>query len=886
MRKLVALAGLLVFVSSSYAALRVTPAPSFARPKSFATGRLPESIAIGDLNGDARPDLVTANDLAQSVSVLLNRGDGGFHVKADYRTGVLPRSVAIGDLNSDGKPDLATANQTGSVSLLVNRGDGTFGRQTELRLAAAAVAIGDLNSDGKADLAVAGGYHVSVLLNGGGGTFQPPLAYQTGSDPSSVAIGDLNGDGRPDLATANWEDDTISVLLNRGDGSFQPKHDYGAGIHPNSVAIGDLNGDSKPDVVAANGGTKEVTVFLNRGQGTLRLGGEYATGGFALSAAIGDLNGDGKPDVAATTYPANRIAVLVNRGSGRFQPRLEFGTGHRLFALAIGDLNARRPAGSGNCKRQQHRLCLHRLTRALHGAGRRGKEVADRETSDRARQLPRREDPPRLLEGQAWPCDLAEAEVRRGAAGREQGRPRRQPWKEALVRRLLALSSLLIFAGAVGASALPSASAPSFARARSYATGRTPYSVGIGDLNGDGRSDLVTANLRANTISVLLNRGDGSFRAKLTYATGAFPQAVAIGDLNGDGKPDLVTAGGGIGNGNTVSVLLNRGDGTFGDTADYPTGNNATSVAIGDLNGDGKPDLAIANFGYGTGNTVSVLLNRGDGSFEPRRDYTISDGPISVAIADLNRDGKLDLATANPGGTVSVLLNTSEGSFQAIDYETGVAPASVAIGDLNGDGKPDLATANRSGTVSVLLNRGDGSFRGKRDYATGAFALTNSVAIGDLNGDGKPDLATANQDADAISVLLNRGDGSFRAKLGYATGHAPVSIAIGDLNGDGRADLATADSGAKTVSVLLNTPGLCAVQYVEGKTLPAAKRTLSRANCRVGTIRRAYSKRPRPGSPSRWVKRGRVISQKPYFGAVRPGGSKVDLVVSRGRRTS
>jgi hypothetical protein len=450
------------------------------------------------------------------------------------------------------------------------------------------------------------------------------------------------------------------------------------------------------------------------------------------------------------------------------------------------------------------------------------------------------------------------------------------------VRRLFALSSLLIFAGALGASALPSTSAPSFARARSYATGRTPYSVGIGDLNGDGRSDLVTANLRANTISVLLNRGDGSFRAKLTYATGAFPEAVAIGDLNGDGKPDLVTAGGGIGRGNTVSVLLNRGDGTFGDSADYPTGNTATSVAIGDLNGDGKPDLATANYGFGRGTTVSVLLNRGDGSFEPRHDYTITDGPISVAIADLNSDGKLDLATANLGAeccnyTVSVLLNTGDGSFQASDYATGEAPASVAIGDLNADGKPDLATANRSDSVSVLLNRGNGSFRGKRDYATGAFAaFTTSVAIGDLNGDGKPDLATANENADAISVLLNRGDGSFEAKLGYAAGNAPVSIAISYLNGDGRPDLATANSGAKTVSVLLNKPGLCTVQYVEGKTLPAAKRTLSRANCRVGRVRRAYSR----------AKRGRVILQKPYFGAVLRGDGKVDLVVSIGRRPS
>jgi hypothetical protein len=176
----------------------------------------------------------------------------------------------------------------------------------------------------------------------------------------------------------------------------------------------------------------------------------------------------------------------------------------------------------------------------------------------------------------------------------------------------------------------------------------------------------------------------------------------------------------------------------------------------------------------------------------------------------------------------------------------------------------------------VFINRGDGSFAPRHNYATGRGPF--SVAIGDLNGDGKRDLATANNRANTntVSVLANRGDGSFQAKLDYATGRSPFSVAIGDLNGDGRPDVATANfgtGGADTVSVLLNRPGLCTVQDVEGKTLPAAKRTLARANCRVGKVGRAYSKR---------VKKGRVISQKPKFGAVLRAGSKVSVLVSRG----
>jgi hypothetical protein len=438
----------------------------------------------------------------------------------------------------------------------------------------------------------------------------------------------------------------------------------------------------------------------------------------------------------------------------------------------------------------------------------------------------------------------------------------------------------------LGVAALSATSAPSFARARSYATGRAPISVAIGDLNGDGKPDLATANFKVgvNTVSVLLNRGDGSFQAQRGYRTGRRPSSVAVGDLNSDDKPDLATANnaGGV---NTVSVLLNRGDGSFQAKVDYRSGSSPLSVAIGDLNGDGRADLATAN---SEASTVSVLLNGGDGIFQGKLDYATGGAPESVAIGDLNGDGKPDIVTANLANTVSVLLNRGDGSFQAKrDYGTEGLSFSVAMGDVNRDGNPDLATANEGNTVSVLLNRGDGSFRAKHDYRIGT--EPTSVAIGDLNGDGKPDLVSATAGANTVSVLANRGDGSFRAELEYRSGNGSYSIGIGDLNGDGKSDLVSANVTPSTVSVLINTPGLCTVQnvgrrflresnlVVQAQTLPAAKRTIARANCRVGTIRHAYSKT---------VKRGRVISQKPEPGTVLRGGGKVNLVVSRGRRSS
>jgi hypothetical protein len=447
---------------------------------------------------------------------------------------------------------------------------------------------------------------------------------------------------------------------------------------------------------------------------------------------------------------------------------------------------------------------------------------------------------------------------------------------------LLACVGVALTLGLVAAFAT---SVLSFANARNYPTGRIPVSVAIGDLSGDGKPDLVTANyVEDGAVSVLLNRGDGSFRAKLDFRTGGGPFSVAIGDLNGDGKLDLATANEYNPDANTVSVLLNRGDGSFQARRDYATGRSPSSVAIGDLNGDGKLDLATANE---LAHTVSVLLNRGDGSFQAKLDSPAGYGgpglgPYSLAIGDLNGDRRPDLATTNPGPeedpgkTISVLLNRGDGSFQATrNYRTGRNPSSVAIGDLNGDRRRDLAIANSfASSVSVLLNRGDGRFRPKRDYATSRSPV--SVAIGDLNGDGKPDLATANDSADStISVLANRGDGSFQAKLDFRTRPGPYSVAIGDLNGDRKPDLVTANpEKTNTVSVLLNTPGLCTVQEVKGKTLSVAKRTIVRTNCRVGKIRRVYSTR---------FKSGRVISERPKPGTVLPKRGKVNLVVSRGR---
>ncbi|MBI3607786.1 MAG: VCBS repeat-containing protein [Nitrospirae bacterium] len=281
---------------------------------------------------------------------------------------------------------------------------------------------------------------------------------------------------------------------------------------------------------------------------------------------------------------------------------------------------------------------------------------------------------------------------------------------------------------------------------------------------------------------------------------GGGPRSLAIGDLNRDGIPDLAVANQ---SSSTVSILLGTGTGLFGAATDFPGGLGAVSVALGDLNRDGKLDLAVADPFSGT---VSVLLGTGTGSFGTATTFAVGSEPTSVAIGEFNGDGKLDLAVANYNGqSVSILLGTGTGSFgTAATFAVGDHPLSVAIGDLNCDGKSDLAVANQfSNTVSILLGDGTGSFGTAANYAVGTYPL--SVAIGDLNGDGKADLAVANFSSSTVSVLLGTGAGSFGTAVDFPVGNGPQSVAIGDLNGDGKLDLETANSYNNTVSTLLGT---------------------------------------------------------------------------------
>ena len=433
----------------------------------------------------------------------------------------------------------------------------------------------------------------------------------------------------------------------------------------------------------------------------------------------------------------------------------------------------------------------------------------------------------------------------------------------------------------IGVAAPSSTSAPSFAATKNYRVGRDAESVAIGDLNGDRKPDLAVANAGGPSVVVLINRGNGSFRAPRTFATGHWddgPNSVAIGDLTGDHKPDLAVStllSMSSRKGRGVIVLINKGGGRFRSGPRFlPDGRGRDAVAIGELNGDGKPDLIAVSQDF---DAVSVLLNKGGGSFAAKVNYRTGVGPGSVAVGDLTGDHMPDLVTSNSNAdSISLLVNKGDGTFESKrDSRARRNPTAVALGDLNGDGKPDVAVANNwSDSISVFTNAGEGRFEPKRNFPTAPGV--DYVTIADLNGDRRPDLASPAPGRNSISILVNSGAGSFERRLDYAAGGEPASLTAADLNGDGKLDLATAHSDADSVGVLLARPGLCTVQDVRVITVEDAKHLLARANCRLGKIQRAYSNR---------VKKGLVLSQKPKPGRVLPKLGKVDVRVSRGRRS-
>ncbi|MBF0124077.1 MAG: VCBS repeat-containing protein, partial [Magnetococcales bacterium] len=317
-----------------------------------------------------------------------------------------------------------------------------------------------------------------------------------------------------------------------------------------------------------------------------------------------------------------------------------------------------------------------------------------------------------------------------------------------------------------------------------------------GDWQLEVKSGVVTApSLTPDYDGVLPNL---SFTTATNYPVGSSPQSVTTADFNGDGRLDLAAANY---ESHNLSVLLGNGAGGLNTATNYPVGSNPISVTSGDFNGDGRLDLAAANY---ESHNLSVLLGNGAGGLNTATNYPVGSNPISVTSGDFNGDGRLDLAAANyESHNLSVLLGNGTGGFSnATYYPVGSGPHSVISGDFNGDGRLDLAAANQRGAdLSVLLGNGSGGFSTATNYPVGGYP--RSVTSADFNGDGRIDLATANYGNLNLSVLLGNGSGGFYVVTYCPVNALPFSVTTADFNGDGKIDLAADNLGDRELPVLL-----------------------------------------------------------------------------------
>jgi hypothetical protein len=705
--------------------------PSLVAPVVYNTGQGPEGLAVGDLRGNGRLDIVTANT-SGSVSVLLGNGDGTFQSAVDYATGGIDTQfVALGHLGRGGPLSVITTNPGSlTVSVLLGNGDGTFQPAVQysvgLHERPIAVAVGDFTGDGIPDLVTVdvpqakdeGHNSFSLLVGNPDGTFQPAVVNVLSFAPSALAAGDFTGNGILSIAVGTRGG--VEVLLGNGNGTFQAPVFYAA--DPNSrvssIVASDLAGTGRLDLATANPTTDTVSVLLGNGNGTFGAATNYTVGGQdPQTVAVGRFRPNGPLDLVTDDVGSNSVSILRGNGNGTFGTAAQYFAADSPSAVATGDF-----AGSGT-------------------------------------------------------ADIVVTNDPQGELG-------------------MGAVSVLLNRGNGTFSPLPIQDSQPLIEG-----------VATGDFRGNGVQDLVVTNEAAGSVSVFLGNGDGTFGAPHTFPAGIDPLAVIVGDFNGDGIPDLVVSEGG--GSTSVDLLLGNGDGTFKAPHQIPVGTTAPGIAAGHFHNPNILDLVATDF---QNNRVNVILNNGGGNFRDPVSYAVGMDPLSVAVGDLQGNGITDLVVANADdNTVSVLLGIGNGKFKpAVNYsmsnDPNVAnfPRFVTLGRLRSNGPLDIVMTNfGSSNVTVLLGNGDGTFGAPIHLNAGVG--NDAAAIADFDDDGTPDILVTNFATDTVTLLPGNGDGTFRAPVQFATGTSPFAMSVGQFDGHALPEVAVL--GTATISVLLNDSG-------------------------------------------------------------------------------
>jgi len=810
-------------------------------------GESPDAIALADLNADGHLDIISADSVDDTVSVLLGAGDGTFAAPVSYAAGNDPMAIIATDLDGDGNPDLAIANRTGdSVSILMGIGDGTFAEVSIIQASndLRGIAAGDFDGDGNVDLAIAawGANEIVVMMGNGDGTFLDPVDITAGRRPASIIVGDFDSDGNLDLATANANSDDVSILLGAGDGTFAEEVRYDAYDNPADLAAGDFNEDGHLDLVVTNDRTDDISVLLGVGDGTFAEDVLYSVRENPFGVIVADLDGDGHEDIAVANSTSDNLSVLLGVGDGTFGEVRTTALGDHPRGMAVGDLNGDGLPDIVVAESFDDTVAVllnegthdaPAVTVTLQADSDTGELDDDSITSnlrpsfdvvvnmggdltvdwdgDGVVDMERTYDaagdyvvvPATDLDEGAQPVLVTFTATPEGQAGPETAPAEAAVTIDATGPRVVhAEPSTVVFTQVEEIVLTLEDTNDLWADTVSdtfyYELLEAGGDGSFGEGNETDLSALIAAidyNSGSKTATLTLSEPLGAGTHQLTVKAASGVRDVAGNELDGDqddspGGDYLVQF--------TVRVSSNVAE--FAPGMTYGIGVGPTAIAAADFNDDGFMDVAVAT---ALDDSVSVLLGTGNGSLGVPTQMTVGDEPRALVAGDVSGDGRPDLVVAlTDANAVGVLRARSDGTFTPVTtYAVGADPVAVVLAHLNADGHLDIAVANSDdGSVSVLLGTGNGLFAAATDFAAGQ--MPSGLALADVDGDGHVDIIVTATGDDAVLVLAGSGTGTFAAPTAHAVGNGPTDVVATDLDGDGDVDLAVLNAHDGTVSVL------------------------------------------------------------------------------------
>lgn len=643
------------------------------------------AVIAADFNQDGLLDLAASDYVLNSVDIRLGEHNGQFGATKSHPTGSYPMGLASADFNGDGKLDLLTINSTqqGTVSVLLGDGNGAFSANKDSGPSDLInrVVVGDLNRDGILDLVTdsTAFYGVQVLIGAGDGTFKRRVAYPTSYYVSSFALADLNGDSYADVVAATPDNGSLLVMLGDpldGGALGEPKSYPVGGDYPISLSVGDVDRDNNLDVVVVSTYPSAVSIMLGDGQGGLTASFAYTTTGSTV-VQLADLNKDDKLDLLV--LGTGELGVRLGLGTGAFGKEALYPFTPGALSPIVGDLDEDGIPDVASLDGSLGTVVV------LSGKG--------DGTLDDTVEYP----------SANCPNSLTLVDVSRDGAAdlvtTNSGAP------------------LNVYFGPIQSLQQPSGSYEPTATTLAY-----------GDLDRDGLLDLVTHQDYYGVIRVLFGEAGGQFGQPLQIETGITHGSIVVVDIDNDGWLDIVGAS------NypySIGVNQNVGGRKFANYRKLVDSDYVYDFAVGDVDGDQLPDLVMS-----TGTYVRVAHAISPGVYGNPVVATQSTFTEWVELADLDRDGRLDLITASDW-SVRVHIGSGDGGFPTYQEYPTQNVTSLAVDDANGDGYTDIITIGNM--VGLLLGNGDGKLA---DEVLSAYAQpSTAMALGDINGDGWPDVA-------------------------------------------------------------------------------------------------------------------------------------------------